>query len=88
MEKKIAKISLLRKIIEKIFGKKFYICVIGQQGAGLYFVNSNLYRSKREVAAYRKHIREHDSSHIFIGYYSFRSHNDFRMPRRGEETTD
>ena len=85
MEKKIAKISIIQKLIEKVFGKKFYICVIGQQGSGVYFVNSTIYRSMREVAAYRKYIRENNPSHIFIGYYSFRSHNDFRLPKRGEQ---
>lgn len=72
------KISLLRKITEYLFGKKFYICVVNSVGSPNYFVNSKLMRSMDEVNKYKKEIDKLESVN-FIGYYSFRSHDDFRL---------
>lgn len=72
------KISIIRRITERILGKKFYIAVVANKGTSTYFVNSEIYRSKEAVIAYKKHVDKLQSV-VFICYYSFRSHNDFRL---------
>lgn len=72
------KISLLQRITERILGKKFYVCIIGMKGSGQYFVNSTIYRSKEDVARYRDQLQTNESF-VFIGSYSFRAHNDFKL---------
>lgn len=75
----MGKISILRKITERIFGKKFYVCVVNSVGSPNYFVNSTLYRSYNEVKQYKRMIEKECPSLNFIGYYSFRSRFDFRL---------
>ena len=77
MERK--KISLLKKIAERLFGKKFYVCIVNSVGSPNYFVNSTLYRSMEEVQEYKRTIENECPSLNFIGYYSFRSRFDFRL---------
>lgn len=72
------KISIIRRISERILGKKFYIAVIAQKGTSTYFVNSTIYRSEEEVMAYKRHVDSLPSV-VFIRYYSFRSRDDFRL---------
>lgn len=72
------KISILQKLVEKVLGKKYYVCVVGMVGSGQYFVNSTLYRSKEEVERYHQSLATNQSI-IFIGSYSFRSTNDFHI---------
>lgn len=59
-----------------MFGRKFYIVVVGQKGAGLYFVNSTIYRTPQQADAYRESLAG-NGSFMYIGTYSFRSKNDF-----------
>lgn len=73
------KISFIQRITERILGKKFYISVVAQKGTAQYFVNSTIYRSKQEVLAHKRHVEENCPSLSYICYYSFRSHNDFRL---------
>jgi hypothetical protein len=73
------KISFIQRITERILGKKFYISVVAQKGTAQYFVNSTIYRSKQEVLAHKRHVDESCPSLSYICYYSFRSHNDFRL---------
>lgn len=75
---KTKKISIIKRITERILGKKFYIAVIAQKGTGTYYVNSTIYRSKEDVLRYKEHVDTLPSV-VFICYYSFRSHNDFRL---------
>lgn len=79
MATKRKKISILQRITERILGKKFYISVIAQKGTDQYFVNSTIFRSKAEVEAHKRHVEIHCPSLVYICYYSFRSHNDFRL---------
>ena len=79
MTQKRKKISIIQRIIERILGKKFYISVVAQKGTNTYFVNSTIYRSEEEVKAHKKHVEEECPSLAYICYYSFRSHNDFRL---------
>lgn len=72
------KISIIKRITERILGKKFYIAVVAQKGTSTYYVNSDIYRSKEAVLAYKRHVDKLPSV-VFICYYSFRSHNDFRL---------
>ncbi len=76
---KVTKVSLVQRIIERIWGKKFYIAIVGTKGSDTYYINSTLYRSKQEVIDYRDHVVADLPSLVFVGYYSFRSHNDFRF---------
>ncbi len=73
------KISIIQRITERILGKKFYISVIAQKGTNAYFVNSTIFRSEAEVRAHKRHVEEDCPSLAYICYYSFRSHNDFRL---------
>lgn len=73
------KISIIQRILERILGKKFYISVIAQKGTDQYFVNSTIYRSLDEVLAHKRHVEQDLPSLVYICYYSFRSHNDFRL---------
>lgn len=73
------KISIIQRIVERIIGKKFYISVIAQKGTNQYFVNSTIYRSLAEVLAHKRHVEQDCPSLVYICYYSFRSHNDFRL---------
>lgn len=73
------KISFIQRITERILGKKFYISVIAQKGTNSYFVNSTLFRSEAEVRAHKMHVEQDCPSLAYICYYSFRSHNDFRL---------
>lgn len=75
---KTKKISIIRRITERILGKKFYIAVIAQKGTSTYYVNSTIYRSKEDVMKYKKHV-DNLQSVVFVCYYSFRSRNDFRL---------
>lgn len=75
---KTKKISIIRRITERILGKKFYIAVIAQKGTSTYYVNSMIYRSKEDVLKYKKHVDSLQSV-VFVCYYSFRSRNDFRL---------
>lgn len=72
------KISPITKLVNKIFGHKYYVAVVGMIGSGEYFVNSTIYRSKEQVDAYRDSL-ESNSSFMFISCHSFRSHNTFRL---------
>lgn len=78
------KISIIKRITERILGKKFYISVVAQKGTNSYFVNSTIYRSKEEVLAHKKHVEESCPSLVYICYYSFRSRNDFRLSVSGK----
>lgn len=71
------KISIIQRIVEKYFGRKFYICVVGYKGSNKYFVNSDIYRSLQAAQAYQKQIEEECESLQFIGIFPFRSKNDF-----------
>lgn len=71
------KISLIQRIVEKMLGRKFYICIVGTKGSNKYFVNSDIYRTKQAAIDYQKHIESECPSLLFIGIYSFRSKNDF-----------
>lgn len=73
------KISIIQRITERILGKKFYIAVVANKGSNSYFVNSTIYRTEAEVKAYKQHIERDLKAVTFIAYYSFRSHNDFRL---------
>lgn len=73
------KISFIQRIIERILGKKFYISVVAQKGTSQYFVNSTIFRSEQEVKAHKLHVERDCPSLSYICYYSFRSHNDFRL---------
>lgn len=79
MTQKRKKISIIQRIIERILGKKFYISVIAQKGTSQYFVNSTIFRSEEEVKAHKQHVERDCPSLSYICYYSFRSHNDFRL---------
>lgn len=79
MAQKIKKISFIQRLTERIFGKKFYISVIAQKGTSQYFVNSTIFRSEQEVKAHKLHVERDCPSLSYICYYSFRSHNDFRL---------
>ena len=50
------KISIIQRIKEKFLGKQFFIAVIANKGTSSYFVNSTIYRSEKEVKAYKKYI--------------------------------
>lgn len=77
------KISIIQRITERILGKKFYISVVAQKGTSQYFVNSTIFRSKAEVEAHKRHVEKGCPSLTYICYYSFRSHNDFRLSISG-----
>lgn len=79
MTQKRKKISFIQRIIERILGKKFYISVVAQKGTSQYFVNSTIFRSEEEVKAHKRHVERDCPSLSYICYYSFRSHNDFRL---------
>lgn len=79
MTTKRKKISILQRITERILGKKFYISVIAQKGTSQYFVNSTIFRSEEEAKAHKRHVEKDCPSLSYICYYSFRSHNDFRL---------
>lgn len=79
MKQKKKKISFIQRIIERILGKKFYISVVAQKGTNSYFVNSTIYRSEEEAKAHKRHVEKNCPSLSYICYYSFRSHNDFRL---------
>lgn len=68
--------SLYDKCLNRILGRKFYIVVVGQRGAGLYFVNQTIYRSLQQVEQYRESLKD-NKSFMYIGTYHFRSRNDF-----------
>ena len=81
------KISIIKLIKEKFLGKQFFIAVIANKGTCSYFVNSTIYRSKKEVEAYKKYITTDErmkQSFDFVGYYGFRSKFDFRIPLSGK----
>lgn len=81
------KISIIQRIKEKFLGKQFFISVIANKGTSSYFVNSTIYRSEKEVKAYKKHITTDErmkQSFDFVGYYGFRSKFDFRIPLSGK----
>lgn len=87
MKQKTAKISIIQRIKERILGKKFYIAVIAQKGSAVYFVNSTIYRSEKQVLDYKHYITTDQNmkeSFDFIGIYSFRSHFDFRTRLSGK----
>lgn len=73
------KISIIQRITERILGKKFYISVVAQKGTSQYFVNSTIFRSKAEAEAHKRHVETNCPSLAYICYYSFRSHNDYRL---------
>ena len=79
MTQKRKKISIIQRIIERIFGKKFYIAVVAQNGTNAYFVNSTIFRTEEEAKAHKRHVKQDCPSLHYICYYSFRSHNDFRL---------
>lgn len=79
MTQKRKKISIIQRITERILGKKFYIAIVANVGSSSYFVNSTIYRSEADVKAYKRHVQQDLPSVKFICYYSFRSHNDFRL---------
>ena len=81
------KISIIQRIKEKFLGKQFFIAVIANKGTSSYFVNSTIYRSDKEVEGYKKYITTDErmkQSFDFVGYYSFRSKFDFRIPLSGK----
>lgn len=79
MTKKKKKISIIQRVTERILGKKFYISVVAQKGTNTYFVNSTIFRSEEEARAHKLHVERDCPTLAYICYYSFRSHNDFRL---------
>lgn len=72
------KVSLIEKLKNKVFGHKYYVCVVGMIGSGEYFINSTIYRSLDQVEQYKEKLKS-NSSYEFISCHSFRSHNNFRL---------
>lgn len=72
------RVSVVERIKERLLGKTYYIAVVAQKGTGTYFVNSTIYRSERAVKAYREHVKTLPTVE-FVGYYPFRSRDDFRL---------
>ena len=77
----------MQRIVERIWGKRYYIAVVGTKGSDVYYVNSSIYRSKQEVLHYRDHVIADLPSLVFVGYYAFRSHNDFRFTQENTRRT-
>ena len=73
------KISIIQRIKEKFLGKQFFIAVIANKGTSSYFVNSTIYRSEKEVKAYKKYITTDERMK-----QGFRSKFDFRIPLSGK----
>lgn len=72
------KISVIQKLTEMLLGRKYYGVVVGQRGAGLYFLNGTFYRTREEAAAYRRSL-DANASYMYIETVSFRSRNDFLL---------
>lgn len=81
------KVSMIQKIVDSIFGRKFYVCVVGMVGSGEYFVNSTIYRSLDDVERYKESLKN-NSSFDFISCHSFRSHNNFKLTHGNTKRVD
>lgn len=68
--------TLLTKIIDFIFGKKYYANIINMRGTSKCDLTSFIHRTKAEAIKHRREI-EGTMSYIFIETISFRSRNEY-----------
>lgn len=50
-------IKTFNNIIELLFGKKYYLCVVHRVGTDIYEVNSTLFKTKAEVNGYKNILK-------------------------------
>lgn len=68
--------TLLTKIIDFIFGKKYYANIINMRGSTQCDLTSFIHRTKAEALKHRRSI-ESTMSYIYIETISFRSRNKY-----------
>jgi hypothetical protein len=68
----------IQKIIDRLFGHRYYAVIIGVQGSGIYEIASQIHRTKKSAEEHKQRIYG-THTYIYIETISFRSKNDFRL---------
>jgi hypothetical protein len=68
--------SVLAKIIDFIFGRKYYATIMNTRGTDRCDINSKIFLTKQAAEAHR-HTLDSTASYMWIETISFRSHKDY-----------
>ncbi len=61
------------EIIDTLLGRKYYAVVVGTRGKEMYFLTSDIFRSRAEADQRRDELRC-NASYYYVETHSFRSH--------------
>ncbi len=73
--------TALTKILEFLFGRKYYANIINTRGTNKFEVSCYIYSSEEEADNYRKDL-ETNMSYMFVERISFRSRMDYPIVNR------
>lgn len=73
--------TVLTKIVEFIFGRKYYANIINTRGTNKYELSCFIFSSKAEADKYKKDL-ETNMSYMHIEQISFRSRIDYPEVKR------
>lgn len=70
------KCKYMRKLLDFIFGRKYYVIIVGERGSDRYDMASQIHTSKESAHQHRLRI-ESTRTYMYITTVSFRSHHQF-----------
>lgn len=68
--------SLLTKIIDFIFGRKYYAVIINRRGTGVLEISSYIHRNKEAVERYKERLAN-NMAYLYVETVSFRSRKEY-----------
>lgn len=77
--------SVLSKILDFIFGRKYYATIMNTRGTAACDINSTIFLSKQAAEAHRQRL-ESTTSFMWVETISFRSHKDYTTSTLTDKT--
>lgn len=66
--------NIFTRIIETIFGRKYYVNIVGWRGTDKIQMTSSIWRTRKEALEHRRQVNEDTLSFKVIETVTFRSH--------------
>ena len=63
----------MRKLLIRMFGRKYYANIINLRGTGKCEISCNIFRTKKEAEQHRDSLRD-NRSYMYVETITFRSH--------------
>lgn len=72
--------NLIEKILEHIFGHKYYVNIINRRGTDSCEMSSFIFPNKRDAVTHMRQL-EHNTSFMHVEMVTFRSHKTYKTFR-------